>query len=225
MNYKNRYFNLLIFVFIMLFSVGCAERPAYTVAGQQAIGPDVNFNEYSTYTWSTQVGGPNGGAMFLNDLILKRKIVHAVAHELDARGYKYSEQDPDLIVNFRVFEESTEIRNVRDIGPGFWGPGEAIIEGTGAVPSPMRPTATMRGGSVPKGVEAEQAPYRLEAGSIFVQMVDKDTGEVVWQGFASGLTDGNVFSKDEERVNTAVSKIFQQFPHEAPQLSEMQEQR
>jgi hypothetical protein len=132
---------------------------------------------------------------------------------LDARGYRYAEQDPDLIVNFRVFDEPTEVRTVEDIGPGFWAQDE--FRGAGI--------RTASPGAMPAwdGIRVRQ----LEAGSIFVQIADMGTGQVVWQGFASGLTDGNVFSKEEERVNEAVSKIFDQYPHEARELSEMQERR
>jgi hypothetical protein len=225
---KNKYLNFLALICAVLFSAGCADRQARTVVGQQTAAPGVDFQEYRTYSWATQVVDADGAVFFLNDLLLKGEIMNAVAHEMNARGYQYLEHDPDLIVNFRVFDEPVEIRNMEDMGADFWAPNEFRRENTGV----NRGVTGLTGSgtsSVPNpqgdvGVLREQ-PHQLEAGSIFVQMADKGTGQVVWQGFASGLTDGTSFSKNEGRINAAVSKIFDEYPHEAPQLSERQERR
>lgn len=203
-----------------LFSMQCAQRDVAKVVGQQTMDQQVEFDQYQTYTWASQINDSQNNVYFLNDLILKANILQAVAHELEARGYRHSNQGADLVVNFRVFEEPVEITAVpADMGAGYWGPGDFTGGTTGAMGTTTG-TGTGVGTTAPVAGGAGQQTYQLEQGSIIVQLADKETGQVVWQGFASGLTDGNVFSKEEQRIKEAVRLIFDTYPHEATPLSD-----
>jgi hypothetical protein len=59
---------------------------------------------------------------------------------------------------------------------------------------------------------------RLEAGSIMVHLVDRKTGKLVWQGYASRLMDGNVFTKEGNKIDEAVSLVFDRFNYRADNL-------
>ncbi len=48
-------------------------------------------------------------------------------------------------------------------------------------------------------------------GTLIVSLVDRKTGTMVWQGFASGLINNHEFIKDEAKVREAVSLIFDEF--------------
>lgn len=109
----------------------------------------------------------------------------AVEHEMASRGYTYQPAGGDLVVNFRSFDQPTEITSTSSLGEGYWGTGESY---------PFN----------------DQHKVKLDRGSILVQLIDRKKGEEVWQGYASGLTDGNVFNKNKDKVYVAVGQIFNQ---------------
>lgn len=151
--------------------------------------PDADFEEYQTYAWTSDVEGPST-IFTLNDLALKSTIKDAIQYELDARGYQMAGgPNADLLINFKVFEEATEI-------PGFT-----------QDPNVIGPDAA-------RELENKKT-YQLEKGSLLIQMVDKKDGNVVWQGYASGIMDGEVFDRSPERIRDAVQKIFNKYEHEA----------
>jgi hypothetical protein len=185
-----KYLNVVV-VLAALFLAACSKK-AYTV---DAVGnANANPANANTYGFSSQVDNKlDEGLFFFNDLILKAKVRDAVKHELDSRGYTLAASQPDLIVNFRVFDKATEIRSVDQLGDNYWAAGE------------------INGYTNPETV-------RLEPGSIMVHLVDRKTGKLVWQGYASGLMDGNVFTKEGNKIDEAVSLVFDKFNYRADNL-------
>lgn len=182
----------IVLLFVFALFTQCSEK-TYKVAADRNLDEDVNFDQYKTYAWASQVDNKQNGIFFLNDLVLKDLVRHAVSHELDSRGYDYKQDAPDLVANFRVFEGPVEIRGLTGLGDDYWGVNEL------------------------KDYD-DTRTYKLDEGSIIVQLVERESGKLVWQGYASGLTDGNVFDKNEEKINTAVSKIFDEYPYRADNL-------
>jgi hypothetical protein len=133
------------------------------------------------------------GLFFFNDLILKAEIRDAVKHEMDSRGYTHTAGQPDLLVNFRVFDKPTEIQSVDQLGNTYWAAGE------------------INGYTSPETV-------RLQEGSLMIHLADRKTGKLVWQGYASGLMDGNVFTKEGNKIDEAVSMVFDKFNYRADNL-------
>ncbi len=185
-----KYLNVVV-VLAALFLAACSKK-AYTV---DAVGnANANPANANTYGFSSQVDNElDEGLFFFNDLILKAKVRDAVKHELDSRGYTLAASQPDLIVNFRVFDKATEIRSVDQLGDNYWAAGE------------------INGYTNPETV-------RLEPGSIMVHLVDRKTGKLVWQGYASGLMDGNVFTKEGNKIDEAISLVFDKFNYRADNL-------
>ncbi|GAB2468360.1 hypothetical protein GCM10011375_30320 [Hymenobacter qilianensis] len=191
-----------------LFATGCAQQSAVTVGSDQrgdtnataravvntsasADAPD--FDEYKTYSWASQITDPQNSVYFLNDLLFKVMVRDAVEHEMVSRGYTYQPTGGDLVVNFRTFDEPVEITSNSNLGNTYW-----------ATTEPYAYNA--------------QNKVTLDKGSILVQMVDREKGVQVWQGYASGLTDGNLFNKNKDKVYVAVGQIFNEYNHRAPSL-------
>lgn len=193
MNYTKliSYTNLLSFTIVMtLFLSSCANK-GYKVDG--AGNADANMENFNTYAFASQVDNKlDAGFFFLNDLVLKDQIRNAVKHEMASRGYTHTTSSPDLVVNFRVFDKATEIQNLQGLGDAYWGAGEAD--------------------------RFTQETVSLKEGSVIVHIVNRKTGELVWQGYASGLMDGNVFNKDKDKISEAVSMIFDTYNHRADNL-------
>lgn len=196
---------------VALLTFGCSEsKQAVTVGSDQAgqNGPtsvgtatavnaadEPDFSKYKTYSWASQVQDEQNNAYFLNDLMFKTMLRDAVAHEMASKGYTYQPGTGDLVVNFRVFEQPTELRTNENLGQGYWGVAE------------------------PYGYNNRRlGEVKLDRGSILVQLVDRQMGEEVWQGYASGLTDGNVFNRDKDKIYQAVGAIFSKYNYRADKL-------
>ncbi len=178
-------------VLVALFLAACSNK-SYTV---DAVGnANASPADANTYGFASQVDNKlDEGLFFFNDLILKAEIRDAVKHEMDSRGYTFTASQPDLVVNFRVFDKPAEIQSVDQLGSNYWATGE------------------INGYTNPQTV-------RLEEGSVMVHLVDRKTGKLVWQGYASGLMDGNVFTKEGNRIDEAVSMVFDKFNYRADNL-------
>ncbi|MBC7571121.1 MAG: DUF4136 domain-containing protein [Spirosoma sp.] len=130
------------------------------------------------------------GFYFLNDLELKDRIRTSVADELEGRGYKMDRQSPDLMVNFRVFDKPTKIETNSDYGNSYYGAGEiGTIDGMKTID--------------------------VAAGAIVLNIVDKKSGQVVWRGLASGLTNANGFDRDKNKIKEAVNLMFNKYEYRA----------
>lgn len=183
----------LKFVILSLFvSVQALMAQSVQVNSDKRLNTDLS--KYKTYTWASQVDSKmDQGMYFLNDIILKERIRNAVGYEMEGRGYRKVTQSPDLIVNFRVFDQPTTIKGYSGYGTGYWGAQE------------MRQSE-------------DTTSFKLESGSLIVNVVDPKTGETVWRGFASGLMNGNVFNKEEGKIKQAVNLIYENYPVRADNL-------
>jgi hypothetical protein len=180
-----------LFAALMTCSITFAQK--ITVEANQSA--DADFTKYKTFNWSSQVSDElDPGFYFLNDLVLKAEVRDAVEGELNGRGYKRAESAPDMIVNFRVFEQPATLRGFEGMGDNYWGNNEA----TGA---------------------NSQIEYNVKPGTLMVNIVDAKSGQVVWQGFASGLINDNKFIKDKVQVREAANLIFDRFDERADGLS------
>ncbi|RYY07195.1 MAG: DUF4136 domain-containing protein, partial [Cytophagaceae bacterium] len=193
---------ILLFTFFASLATGCAQHSGAGVvvgsdqrggnnanagagiyASTTTDGPD--FTKYKTYSWASQVTNLQNGVYFLNDLVFKGMVRDAVAHELAAKGYTYQPASGDLVVNFRSFDQPTEIMSNDNLGAGYWASEEPYAYDS-------------------------QRKVKLDKGSILVQMIDRKQGVEVWQGYASGLTNGDAFDKSHDKVYVAVGQIFKE---------------
>lgn len=121
---------------------------------------------------------------------MKALIRDAVKGEMMGLGYHMQSQNPDLIVNFRVFNQPVTLKGFEGYGNSYWGD-ETYRE------------------------ISDTTSYDVEAGTLLISMADRESGRVVWQGFASGLIENNAFVKDEGRIREAVNMIFNEFNERA----------
>ena len=180
-----------------LMSVGfvfAVNAQSITVKADQSL--DTDFSDYKTFYWSSQADAwlDEGGMYFLNDLGMKSIIRDAVKGELMGLGYNLQSYEPDLIINFRVFDKPVTLKGYEGYGTSYWGD-ERYREIDDA------------------------ASYDVEAGTLLVSMADRESGKVVWQGFASGLIENNVFIKEEGKIREAVNLIFEEFDKRAKEYT------
>lgn len=197
---------LLLTLFAMV-AAGCAGHSGVVVGSDQRGGANSNagagvyasttngpdFSKYKTYSWASQVTNLQNGIYFLNDLVFKAMVRDAVEHEMAAKGYTYQPTGSDLVVNFRSFDQPIEITSNENLGAEYWATDEPYAYDT-------------------------QRKVKLEKGSILVQIIDRKKGVEVWQGYASGLTNGDAFDKNHDKVYVAVGQIFKEYNHRGDKL-------
>ena len=176
---------------LLLFTIVGTYAQDITVRSFEA--EDTDYSKYKTFDWASQVSNElDAGMYFLNDLILKAQVRDAVKSELMGLGYKKSNtpDQADLIVNFRVFDEPVTLKGSEGYGDDYWG--------TSAYTT-----------------ISDTESYDVEAGTLLISLADRESGRVIWQGFASGLIDNNKFIKDQVKVSEAVNLAFEDYGQRA----------
>lgn len=145
---------------------------------------NANFNSYKSFAFfKTGIDKAE-----ISDLD-KRRILRAIENELLAKGFTKSE-NPDILVS--IFTKSREKVNVYN--NGGWGP-----YGYGWGWSPWY-----------WGNHSHVS--RTTEGTLFVDLIDANKKELVWQGLGRGyLSTGNM-EKKEERIKEFVAKIMEKYP-------------
>lgn len=150
-----------------------------------------DLNRYRTYYWVTPIQGM-GDKSASNDPMYQDAIQQAVTSELQKKGYQMMQNNPDVLVNYYVFKEPTRLTgtNNSDFDEFQYNPNDIRRAG-------------------------DTRTYDLDAGTVLLQMVDRQSGKLVWQGYATGLTDGDITTLDDTKVKDAIMKIFDKYDYQA----------
>ena len=143
----------------------------------------VNFTEYKTFAFYKK-GIDKASVSDLD----KKRIMRAIEAELVSKGFTKS-NNPDLLVS--IFTKSRERVNVRDnnFGWGFgWG---------------YNPWFNGR-----SNINVNQ----YTEGTLFIDFIDKNSNELVWQGIGSGAMKMKNVEKKEERIKEFVNEIISTYP-------------
>jgi hypothetical protein len=162
-----------------------AQKAHIRVESDKVLNQD--FSKFRTFDFSSMIDSDlEAGLYFLNDLVFKSQLREAIQEELMGLGYKMDKTNPDLIVNFRVFEEPTSLKGFAGYGPSYWG-------------------------NTSYRQISDKTTYDVKAGTLLVSLADKKNSQVVWQGFASGLIDDDKFVKDKATIRQAVNLIMDEY--------------
>ncbi|WP_027125833.1 DUF4136 domain-containing protein [Gelidibacter mesophilus] len=146
---------------------------------------NADFNQFKTFAFFK-----NGiDKAEISDLD-KRRILRAIESELMAKGYVKSE-NPDMLVS--IFTKSRDKINVYNNAMGY-GP-----YGYGWGWSPYYWNSGYN--SVSTSTE----------GTLYVDLIDANKKELVWQGMGTGYLSERM-DKKEERINEFVAKIMEKYP-------------
>ncbi|GAB5401519.1 MAG: DUF4136 domain-containing protein [Aureisphaera sp.] len=145
---------------------------------------EANFGEYNTFAFFK----PGIDKAQISDLD-KKRILRAIDAELSAKGMVKSENPTILVSIFTKERERVDVYN-NNFGWGWgWNP---WWYGGGAF-----------GSTVSRSTE----------GSLYIDLIDAQTKELVWQGVGSArlITSGNI-DKKEERIREIVREIMAAYP-------------
>ncbi len=150
---------------------------------------DANFNNYNSFAFFK----PGIDKAQISDLD-KKRILRAIEANLIAKGMNKN-ATPDLLVS--IFTKESQRVDVYQNNFGWggrWGGGWGWGPGWGA---------GFNNNTVARSTE----------GSLFIDLIDAKTNELVWQGVGrSSLYTGSDIEKREERIRLIVSEILAKYP-------------
>jgi hypothetical protein len=146
----------------------------------------VDFNTYKTYAfYKTGIDKAE-----ISDLD-KKRILRAIEAELSILGMMKSE-NPDMLVSiFTKSREKVDINQNNNFGYGFgwgWNP--------------------WMGNGMNRNVNVSQ----YTEGTLFIDFIDKEKKELVWQGIGTGALKIQNREKKEARIKEFVKEIVSKFP-------------
>jgi hypothetical protein len=171
------------------------------LAGCAAVGPEVSTDfdatvDFSTYATFAFMDRAERGQALTYDTIGDRRVIAAVTRELEARGYRRVESDPDLLVNFAMTTE--DIQDVR------------TVPSAGLPP----PWYGWRGGYYYPWPAYSYETYvdQYERGTLFIDLVDTERRQLVWEGRAVGRITKATREDPAGALDNAVAEIFARYP-------------
>lgn len=144
----------------------------------------VDFNKYKTYAYIKA----SIDKVEISDLD-KKRILHSIDDAMTNKGFSKSE-NPDMLISiFTKESQRVDVYNNNMWGMGFgWGWGWNPYWGMGM-----------------------NSVYTTPEGTLFIDIFDGKTKEMIWQGEGSGYLTKNVDKKDA-RIKEFVDKILEQYP-------------
>jgi hypothetical protein len=177
---------ILMLVAMVAVAAGCAtpRGPQTRIDYDKA----ADFSVYRTYGFPQETGTDRGGYSTLVTSYFKS----AVSNAMDARGYKYSAEKPDLLVNFYM----------------------NTTERTESTPDPFRYGyyGYRRGLYSPWPMYDDRRVETYKYGTINVDIVDAEKKQLVWEGIAEGRVTEEQMANPKVTVTAVVTDLMRQYP-------------
>lgn len=161
------------------------------------VDPAASFTGYRTYGFVPVVGTNYGG----KTTALTVYFMQAIRQEMDSRGYEYTEDSPDLFVNFNAnpvagSDSKTNISPSYGYSTGYYAY-----------------RAELYGLPVVQFEDEETIHYRV--GTANIDIVDAKRKMLAWEGIAEGRLTEDMLQNPGPAIATIVSEIFEQYPGRA----------
>lgn len=144
---------------------------------------EADFNSYQTYAFFK----PGIDKAEISDLD-KKRILRAIEAEMQAKGFTKSD-NPDMLVS--IFTKTNENINIYQNNMMGWGYGwgwHPWYWGSGY-----------------------NTVNRTSEGTLYIDLIDAEDKELVWQGMGTAALAREV-NKKQERINEIVQKILEKYP-------------
>lgn len=168
----------------------CASGPSI----QTETNPTVNLSSYKSFAFFSPLATDKAGY----ETTLTTRLKRATRSNLEAKGYVFSEADPDLLVNFYVnIEAKQEIRsyNTAPVGYGYYGYRYGLYGGW--------------------GTEVHTVNYK--EGTLTIDLVDADRKLLAWQGQAEGRVTRKADENPDAAIGSVVAEIMTGLPARSAQ--------
>jgi hypothetical protein len=176
---------LMVFALVL---AGCATTPNIRTDYDHA----ANFTGYRTYGFPAETGTDRAGYSTLITGHFKR----AVNREMQARGYRFDADKPELLVNF--YASSTERTDVQSMPRISFGAGYYSYRLGLYTEWPLY------------GRDVSTEHYKV--GTASIDVVDAARKQLIWEGRAEGRLSDKMLADPGQAVGKAVAEIFSKYP-------------
>lgn len=175
---------------VALLLAACATGPRV----RTDYDPSADFSRYRTWGFYKPIAMEESGySSWISD-----RIKDDVRREMEARGYRYVESDPDLQVNFQgIVREKTDVWSVPRTDYQYF--------------YSYRRRAYF---AMPFWYDDTQV-HQYTEGTLTVDLVDAERNRMVWTGAAIGRVTKRTPQERLAEVDTAIASIFAQYPYRA----------
>ena len=180
--------NSSIFIAIAALSSAVLFGACSGISTSTDFDPATDFSKYSTWAWADNEGDEESSGQ-----IVHGRIQRSVESELESKGLRRTDSDPDLAVGYQI---ASDQRRSYDTVHSGWGGGYGW-SGWGGY-----------------GMGTSTTYERVwEEGSLVLGIFDVETKNLVWTGSASAtLNPGDSPEKKQKLVDDAVTKMMKDFP-------------
>jgi hypothetical protein len=153
------------------------------------VDPAASFANYQTFCWLQGCQFEINGPAYLQDSIIRERIKTALIFEMEKKGLRYDNDNPDLMVAFSVTVENEKVtsyhrNNFEDFPYSITFP--------------------------------QREEIYLTKGSMIVSLVDRSTSRVVWQSTALSYLETTP-DLSEKNIRKGVAFALRDFPPEEKQ--------
>ena len=173
---------------LTILLAGCATGPSI----RSDYDRSADFVSYRTYDFASELGTDRAGYSTIITSHFKR----SVGRELEARGYRRAESNPDLLVNFFVdIEERTDVRRSPPptFGVGYYGYRYGLYTAWPLYADNVR-------------------TVRYKTGTANIDVIDAEGRRLVWEGIAEGRVTDEALENPGAAIDSVVRDIFERYP-------------
>ena len=190
---RYRFVSISVAIFLALLLSACSTG----LSVRSEIDPTVNFADYTTYNFFEPMGIEGG----YNSPIFGEHFRAAIGGEMARRSYRTSDR-PDLLINVTIrSDDKVSMRSFTTpyMTGGYYG----------------RPGGAYGGSALGVGVSTGRSAKMTTEASVFIDFVDFEKHQVVWQGVAIIDVNDKVSTQLRDAIFTSVNKVIAQYPHTA----------
>jgi len=157
--------------------------------------PRADFSAYRSFAFHSPLAIEREGYASL----VSGRMKAAARAEMEARGYRYSESDPDLWLNINAYmQQRTDVSTIPEVDYAYY----YSYRYRGYVAMPYwHDRTTVR---------------RYTEGTMNIDLVDAKRNALVWEGIAVGRVVRNQDPAERDAaIDATIRDIFSQYPHQA----------
>lgn len=184
-------FRWLFAALLLAVLAACATGPRISSDSD----PRADFGAYRTFAFYSPLAIEREGYASL----VSGRMKAAARAEMEARGYRYSEDDPDLWLNINAYmQQRTDVNTIPDVDYAYYY--SYRYRGYVAVPFWHDRTTV----------------HRYTEGTVNVDLVDARRNALVWEGIAVGRVKRNQDAAARDMaIDATFRDIFAEYPHRA----------
>lgn len=181
----------LLAALLLALLAACATGPRISSDSD----PRADFSAYRTFAFYSPLAIEREGYASL----VSGRMKAAARAEMEARGYRYSEEDPDLWLNINAYmQRRTDVSTIPDVDYAYY----YSYRHRGYVAVPYWHDRT--------------TVHRYTEGTMNIDLVDAERNALVWEGIAVGrVTRNQDAAARDAAIDATIRDIFAAYPHRA----------